>query len=180
MRKLLGTMLLGLGLASGSAQADAPKLDAPKLYVGLGVGDSTLERNGGSDLSLGTVSAKVGLSFGGFFSVEADLGVMSNDSSSIASESVINYQAVMARLGFTLDRTFVYGLAGQSRVETDLGPALRADGRGSSAEMVNVFGAGFSLYGNETTAINFEFRYFDEGELTTAHIGVQHFFAGFR
>ncbi len=175
MKKLLGAAVLGLGLASGTAQADALK-----MYAGLGVADSTLERSGGSDLSLGTLSAKLGFSIGGILSIEADVGVMSDDSSSIASESVINYQAILGRLGWTFDRTHVYGLAGQARVETDLDLAFGGEGLGSRSETVNVFGAGVSLFGNETTAVNVELRYFDEGDLTSAHIGVRHFFGGFR
>jgi hypothetical protein len=175
MRKLLGAAVLGLGLASGSAQADALK-----LYTGIGVGDSSLERSGGSDLNLGTLSAKLGLSIGGILSLEADVGVMSDDSSSIASESVVNYQAFLGRLGWTFDRTHVYGLAGQARVETDLDLAMGGEGLGSRTETVNVFGAGVSLFGNEKTAINLEFRDFDDGGLTTVHIGIRHFFGGFR
>ena len=175
MKKLLGAAVLGLGLASGAAQADALK-----LYTGFGVADSSLERAGGSDLSLGTLSVKLGFRIGGFLSVEADVGVMSDDSSSIASESVVNYQAILGRLGWTFDRTHVYGLAGQARVETDLNLAMGGTGLGSRVETVNVFGAGISMFGNEKTAINIEVRQFDEGGLTSAHIGIRHFFGGFR
>ncbi len=175
MRKLLVPLMMGIGLASSAAQAAAPK-----LYVGAGFADSTLERPGGSDMSLGTISAKLGVRIGRFLSVEADLGLMSDDSSSIASESVVSYQAVFGRLGYAFDRTYVYAMAGQSRVEVDNDLVFNGNGLGSNTETVNVYGAGISLFGNETTAINLEARYFEEGTLESVHIGIRHFFDGFR
>lgn len=175
MRKLLATLMLSLVLTSGAAQAAGSK-----LYFGAGVGDSTLELPGGSDMSLGTLSGKVGFRFGRFFSVEGDVGVMSDDTNSVLSEAVVNYQALLGRVGYTFDRTNVYAFYGQSRVEINRSLAFGVDGLENDTEIVNVFGAGISLFGNATTAVNFEFRYFDGGSLTTAHLGFRHVFGGHR
>ena len=172
MNTLLGTLALGLGLMAGTAQAAGPT-----LYLGAGFADSNLEF-GSDDTSLGTISTKIGVQLGRFLAVEADLGVMSDDSGSIVSESVVSYQALMARIGFTVDRAMFYGLAGQARTETDRDTLFGTGG--STNETSNIFGAGVNLFGNETTAINLEVRYFGDGDLTSAHIGLQHFFGGFR
>jgi len=165
-----------LGFA-GTARAAGPAL--PMLYLGAGFADSTLEL-GDQEESLGTVSAKLGVRLGRFLALEADLGVMSDDSDSIVSESVVSYQALMARLGVAIDRTMVYALAGQARMEVDRDTLFGTGGGGTSSETVNVFGAGVNLFGNETTALNLEFRRFDDGDLTSVHIGLQHVFGGFR
>jgi len=166
--------LVGVLGFAGTARAAGPA-----LYLGAGFADSTLEL-GDQEESLGTVSAKLGVRLGPFLALEADLGVMSDDSDSIVSESVVSYQALMARLGVTIDRTMVYALAGQARVEVDRDTLFGTGGGGTSSETVNVFGAGVNLFGNETTALNLELRRFDDGELTSVHIGLQHVFGGFR
>jgi len=171
---LIAGLIAGLALTAGVAEADGPT-----VYIGSGFADSTLEL-GADDASLGTISAKLGFQLGRFFALEADLGAMSDDSGSILSESVASYQAIMARFGITVDRTMVYVLAGQARQEIDRDTLFGDGSGGTSNETVNVLGAGVNLFGNERTGINFELRYFGDGDLTSAHIGLQHYFGGFR
>gem|GEM_PF-601375 len=180
--RLMNTLLRLPGIALLGAlilPAEVAEADGASLYLGAGFADSTLEL-GEDEVSLGTVSAKLGFQLGRFFAIEADLGAMSDDSSSILSESVASYQALMARLGVTVDRTMVYVLAGQARKEIDRNTLFGPGSGGTSNETVNVLGAGINLFGNETTGINFEVRYYGDGDLSSAHIGVQHFLGGFR
>ncbi len=166
MKKLLGGMVLSLSLLAGSAQADVAK-----MYYGLGVTDGSLEVEGGDDDSLGTVNATLGLQLLDYVGLELEVGSASDQTSSILSDPLFTYQALMVRLGYRWDRAGIYVLGGQGR----------ADASGSSAsDSFNAFGFGINLFGNETTALNLHVLDLDDGAFKTATIGFQYYFGGFR
>jgi len=169
MKKLLGILALSLGLFAGQAHADVAK-----MYYGLGFADGKLEMPNADKESLGTVNATLGFQLADFIGIEVSAGALSDQTSSIVSEPVVQYQAAMVRLGYRFDRAGFYIMGGQARIDVDY------NGADGTAEGVNVVGGGINLFGSETTSLNLQFLSFDDGELTTASIGFQYYFGGFR
>ena len=167
MRKLLGPLTLGLGLLAGTAHADVAK-----LYYGLGISDGNVDVSGGRDKSLGTANATVGFQLLDFIGIELQVGAGSDQVGSMLSEPLVQYQTAMLRLGYRWDRTGIYLLGGQARLEfdDDLNPS----------DSGNAFGFGLNLFGNETTALNLHVLNLDDGAFTTATVGFQYYFGGFR
>ncbi len=169
MKNLVSVVLICLGFLATSAHANTP---VAKLYVGAGFTDGSVEVSNNDDRSLGTLSGVVGLQFSDFLGVELSAGAGSDQSDSILSDPLVNYQAVMLRVGYRWDRTAVYLLAGQARLDVDSDLNITDAG--------NAFGFGINLFGNETTALNFNFLDIDDGAFSTATIGFTYFFGGFR
>lgn len=169
MRKILGGLMLSLGLMIGTASAEG---GIAKLYYGAGFTDGSVDIANGSDKSLGTVSAVVGLQLANFVGVELAVGAGSDQTGSILSEPLVSYQAVLLRLGYRWDRTGVYILGGQARLDVD--------SQFNNSDAGNAFGFGINLFGNETTSLNFNVLNIDDGAFSTATIGFQHYFGGFR
>lgn len=167
MRRLLSGCLLSLGLLAGVVHADPAK-----LYVGVGLADGSVEVDDGNDKSLGTISAAVGVQLLDFVGVELQVGAASDESGSILSESLVNYQAALLRLGFRWDRIGIYALGGHARMDVDAD--LNDSDEGTA------IGVGINLFGNETTSLNLQVMDFDDGAFTTTTIGFQHYFGGFR
>lgn len=166
----LSALALGAGLALGAAGARAA---GPSIYYGFGFSDGNLDVPGDGERSLGTLSATLGVRFLPFLGIELEAGVASDDVDSILSEPLVNYQAVMLNLGWRWDRVGVYALAGQARLDVDEG--VRAD-----LDAGNAFGLGLNLFGSERNALNVHVLRFGGDEFTTATIGFQHYFGGFR
>ena len=95
MRRLLSGLVLSLGLLAGAAHADPAK-----IYFGAGLADGSVDITNGSEKSLGTMSATLGLQLFDFIGVEFAVGAASDQTSSILSEPMVSYQAAMLRLGF--------------------------------------------------------------------------------
>ena len=173
MIKLLAAAALAAGLWLGAAPASADALvPAPVPYYGFGFSDGNLDVPGDGQRSLGTASATVGVRLLPILGLELEIGVASDDTDSILADPLVNYQALMARIGWRWDRFGAYGLVGQARldIDEDLSPV----------ESGNVFGAGLNFFGNETTALNLHVLRFGDEDFTTATIGFQHYFGGFR
>lgn len=169
MRNLISVLLLSLGLFAGSANAETA---VAKLYYGAGFTDGSVDVANGDDRSLGTVSAVLGLQFLDFLGVELAVGSGSDQSGSILSDPLVTYQAVLLRLGYRWDRTGVYLLGGQARLDVD------SDLNNTDAG--NAIGFGINLFGSEHTSLNFNFLNIDDGAFSTATIGFQYYFGGFR
>jgi len=169
MRKVLGSLALSLGLMAGSAQAN----DVAKMYFGAGFSDGSVEvGNTGDSKSLGTLSLTVGFQLLDFIGVELEAGSASDQVGSIISEPQASYQAALLRLGYRWDRAGVYLLAGQARL--DFASEI------NTANSGNAVGFGVNLFGNDTTALNLHVLRLDGGTFTTATIGFQYYFGGFR
>ncbi len=167
MRKLLGIVALSLGLFAGQAQADIAK-----MYYGVGFTDGKMELSNAGDKSLGTINATLGFQLMDFIGLELEVGAASDQTGSIISEPLVQYQAALVRLGFRFDRAGFYLLGGQARLDIDEGL--------NSTDAGTAVGAGINLFGNETTSLNFHYLNIDDGTFTTASIGFQYYFGGFR
>ena len=168
MRKLVVGLIMGLSLMASQAHADVAK-----LYYGAGFSDGNVEISGGDDSrSLGTVNATIGLQLLDFIGVEVQVGNASDDTNSILTEPLVSYQAAMLRLGFRSGRFGAYVLGGHSMLDVD--PSL------NFADSGTALGFGINLFGNETTSLNVNFLRLDESAFTTATIGFQYYFGGFR
>ena len=172
MRKRFATAVLGAVLGLGAAAATA---DAPAPYYGIGISDGNLDVPGDGTRSLGTLRPTLGVRLLPFLGLELEAGAGSDDTDSLLADPLVNYQALMARVGWRWDRVGVYALAGQARVdvESELGVAMDSG---------NAFGGGIDLFGNETTSLNLHVLRIGEADenFTTATIGFQHYFGGFR
>ena len=177
MRKLLGGLTLGLGLLAGTAQGTA-QADVAKLYYGIGIADGTVEFEGEDgteeEESLGTLNATLGLQLLDFVGLELEVGAASDQVDSLFNEPMVQYQAAMLRLGFRWDRVALYALGGRARFD------LHDDLGETDEDSYPVVGGGINLFGNETTSLNLHVLRFDDGAFTTATIGFQHYFGGFR
>ena len=159
--------VLALSLMAGSAHAELAR-----LYYGVGFSDGSVEIPGDGDRSLGTINATVGLQLLDFLGVELEAGAASDQVNSMLSEPQVQYQSAMLRLGYRWDRAAVYVLGGQARLDIDSDL--------NNTDSGNAIGLGLNLFGNETTALNLHVLRFDEGAFTTATIGFQYYFGGFR
>jgi len=167
MRKLLGTIALSLGLFASQAHADVAK-----MYYGIGFTDGKMELTNSGDKSLGTINATLGFQLLDFIGLELEVGTASDQASSIISEPLVQYQAALVRLGYRWDRTGVYILGGQARLDID--KSLNSTDAGTAV------GFGLNFFGNETTSLNLHVLDIDGGTFTTASIGFQYYFGGFR
>lgn len=167
MRKLLGIAALSLGLLAGQVQADVAK-----MYYGIGFTDGTIDLANAGDKSLGTINATIGFQLLDFIGLELELGAASDQAGSIVSEPLVTYQAALIRLGYRFDRTGVYLLGGQARLSID--KSLNSTDAGTAV------GLGINFFGNETTSLNLHVLDIDGGTFTTASIGFQYYFGGFR
>lgn len=168
MRKLLSAALLSLGLLGGGvAQAEVAR-----LYFGAGFADGTVDIANGSEKSLGTLTGSAGLQLLDFIGVEFNAGYASDQRGSLLSEPLVSYQAVLLRLGYRWDRTGIYVLGGQARLDVDK--------KFNNSNAGVVYGFGINLFGNETTALNFHVIDIDSGAFTSASIGFQYYIGGFR
>jgi len=168
MKKLLGGLVLSLSMMAGSAQA----ADIAKMYYGLGFTDGSVDIPGDEDESLGTVNVTLGFQLLDFVGIELEAGSASDQVSSIVSEPLVTYQAAMVRLGYRWDRAGVYILGGQARLDID--ESLNSTDSGTAV------GFGLNLFGNENTALNLHVLRLDDGAFSTASIGFQYYFGGFR
>ena len=169
MKKIMGAVLLCLSFVTGAAQAEG---GVARLYYGLGFTDGSVDISNGDNKSLGTVSGVVGLQILDFLGVELAMGAGSDQTASILSEPLVNHQGVLLRLGYRWDRTGIYLLGGQARLDVD--------SQFNNSDAGNAIGFGINLFGNETTSLNFNFLDIDDGAFTTTTIGFQYYFGGFR
>ena len=167
MKKLLGGLVLSLSMLAGSAQADIAK-----MYYGFGFTDGSVDVPGAEDESLGTVNVTLGFQLLDFIGIELEAGSASDQVSSMVSEPLVTYQAAMVRLGYRWDRAGIYILGGQARLDMD--DTLNSTDSGTAV------GFGINLFGNETTSLNLHVLRLDDGAFSTASIGFQYYFGGFR
>ncbi len=169
MKKLLGILALSLGLFAGQAHADIAK-----MYYGIGFTDGKMELTNAADgdRSLGTINATLGFQLMDYVGLELEVGAASDQASSILSEPLVQYQAALLRLGYRFDRAGFYLLGGQARLDID--KSLNSTDAGVA------IGGGINLFGSDTTSLNMHFLSIDDGTFTTASIGFQYYFGGFR
>lgn len=175
MRRLISCLILSLGLTAGSiAHAQGGN---STVYYGLGFAESNIDLPDGSggnlEDDLGTLSALVGWQFSDYFGVQLNLGVASDEADSFLTEPLVSYAAALLRVGFRWDRVGVYLLGGTAGLAVDSGLI-------DDEEQGDAFGIGINLFGNETTSLNFNYLNIDDGAFTSATIGFQHYFGGFR
>jgi len=167
MRKLLGSLALILGLFASGAHADVAK-----MYYGIGFTDGKMELTNAGDKSLGTINATLGFQLLDFIGLELEVGAASDQAGSIISEPLVTYQAALVRLGYRIDRAGLYLLGGQARLDIESGL--------NSADAGTAVGFGLNLFGSESTSLNLHVLDIDGGTFTTASIGFQYYFGGFR
>ncbi|MFK7889315.1 MAG: outer membrane beta-barrel protein [Granulosicoccus sp.] len=169
MRKLLSGVVLCCGLLSSAAHAQDEDI---RFYLGGGFSDGGVDVADGNNKSIGTLSANIGFRFRDYVGLELAVGSASDQASSLLSDPLVTYQAALLRVGYRWDRVGVYLLGGQALLDID------KDFNDSDSGVA--VGFGINLFGNETTALNFNFLDFDDGAFTVTTIGLQYYFGGFR
>ena len=167
MKKLVGYLIIIMGILAGTAQAESSL-----FYYGVGFSDGSVEVTGNDNRSLGSINITAGLQFSRHLGVELELGSASDDTSSIVTDPLVSFQAVMVKLGWTFDRFGVYVVGGHALM--DVASSLNFTQSGTA------FGLGMNLFGNRTTSLNLHFLQLGGGAFTTATIGFQHYFGGYR
>lgn len=173
---LLSMVLLGT-LFSGSARADLlgnflETRDFSSLYYGLNFSDGSADVNGGSDESLGVLSGVLGLRLIDFLGVEVQVGSGSDDTQSLLSDSEVTFAAAMVRAGIQIHDVGIYGLVGQTFLDTS--------SRINFSRSGNALGLGLNLFGSKKLAVNFQYLRLGDGALSNASVGFQYYFGGYR
>lgn len=176
-KKLAGLVLVILVGLSSNVHADIfsdflEERDFSKFYYGIGFSDGNVKVNGSDDRSMGNLSGTFGVQMIDLLGVELQVGAASDDSQSILSETQVFYTAAMLRLGFRVGQVGVYGLMGQAVIDSSSAYSFSKSGE--------ALGVGLNLFGNETTSLNLHFLRIDDGAFTTASIGFQYYFGGYR
>jgi len=146
--------------------------DLSQVYYGASLGDGSFEVDGTGSSSAAALTVTAGLGLIDFLGVEFQLGTASDDTQSILSDSQLVYGAAMLRLGLRFERVGVYALLGQALINSDSSLDFSTSGE--------ALGVGINLFGNRTTALNFNFLRINDGAFTNASIGFQYYFGGFR
>lgn len=181
MSKRLARMVLAfvigtLGLC-GNVQADLlsdffKERDFSKVYYGFAFADGSVEVNGADNRSMGSANATLGLNLVDLVGVEFQLGASSDDPQSVLSEAQVFYGAAMLRVGVRFGQVGVYGLLGQAMLDTASSISF--------SKSSEALGIGLNLFGNNTTSLNLHFLRLDDGAFTSASIGFQYYFGGYR
>lgn len=166
MIKLVRYLILSLGVLAGAANADSSR-----LYYGLGLSDGNVEV-GNTSRNMGTLTGNVGLRFSKHLGAELGYGFASSETGSLVTDPMLSYQALMFRVGWTFERFGVYFLAGHAAIQVD--SSLNFTDSGIAT------GFGINLLGNKTTSVNIHMLNLDQGAFTSATLGFQHYFGGFR
>ena len=181
MRKRLAGIVLAVfvGMTGFAGGAHASLLgdffkerDLSKFYYGFGFSDGSIQVNGADDRSMGSINATLGLNLIDLLGVEFQVGAASDDPQSVLSESQVLYGAAMLRFGIRYDQVGIYGLLGQAILDTASGLTFSKSG--------NAMGVGLNLFGSKTTSLNLHFLRLDDGAFTSASIGFQYYFGGYR
>jgi len=145
-----------------------------QAYIGAGFSDGRVDVPEGTDRAFGAANVVAGAQLLDFIGVELQAGVASDQVGSMISSPQVQYQAALLRLGYRWDRAGVYVLGGTAVL--DVVSSLGNDDDG----IVEAMGVGVNLFGNKTTSLNFNVMRLGDGKYTTATIGFQYYFGGFR
>ncbi len=184
MKRTVASTAVALLLACGAADANTfdylrdfnPRedFDRANFYYGLQVANGDIEDVDGAGNNIGSLIGTLGFFFKWGISLEARLGLGSDQPTSMFRDPVTSYTSGMLRYHYTWnDNLMAYVSAGMGiRLHSDF---VDAD---STAGIAAAFG--LNLFGNKNTAINFEYLYLGGSEASTsAGIGFHHYLGKF-
>lgn len=162
------------------AQADE---DTSNFYYGLAIGGgeididpsstiaSSVSDNNQSDIK--DYSFVLGYELFSFLSLEAQLGLASNDNGSVFGDGVVNRAAGLARINYPADRINAYALLGVGVVNYDFAGV-------TTDEVGPAIGLGLDLFGTDTTALTLGamFQPGDDIDYSAINVGFRHYFGG--
>lgn len=169
LRKIkLMTLLLGFSAFSASAEDSVQS-----LYYGLEIGNGKYDASNTVEDTMLDVGGAVGLRILPFLSVEARLGVGSNDDSSLVGDSEVVRGAGLLKLDYVGNNVIAYIAGGVGAVNSDRA-GVKFDDDGV------VVGVGVELFGNERTALSISYTNYERDkaklDYTVANIGFRHYF----
>lgn len=150
-----------LVLAPGAALAEKTG-----QYWGLSISDSDLTAPNGVSGEGTNLGLHAGYHFGDFLGVELQVG-----GSSTRGTGDVFYTGAFGRFNLPFEKTNVYLLAGAAAVSFDQGPPKD---RESEADLAG--GIGVELFGNEQTAVRFEYMNLADDTYETVGLGFVHYF----
>jgi len=173
------SLVIALILSTFSVHADD---DGSNFYYGINVGGGGIRLEDGfatansldddqSDIK--DVGFTLGFELSSFLSLEGQIGIASNDNSSIIGDGQVYRAAGLARLNYPADKVNAYLLGGIGIAQYDFG--------GITEDEVGVaIGAGLDLFGNDTTALSLGVlvQPGDEIDYSVINVGFRHYFGG--
>ncbi len=181
MNKTMASTAVALLLACGAADASTldylrdfnPRDDFNRnnFYFGLQAANGDIDGVDGAGDDVGTLNGTLGFFFKWGISLEARLGIGSDQPSSLFQDPVTSYASGMLRYHYTWsNNVMAYTSAGAGiRLHSDV---VDADSTAGLAAAVGV-----NLFGSKKTALNIEYLYMGGSEASTSvGIGFHHYF----
>lgn len=147
--------------------------DESKLYYGLEIGNGKYETSNTAEDTMLDVGGSFGYQLLRYVSLEARLGLASNDNSSLIGDAQVTRGAALLKLDYVGDHVKAYLGGGYGAVNSDFaGTAVDDDGL--------VVSVGLELFGTDNTAFAISYTNYerDQAQLdyTVANIGFRHYF----
>lgn len=181
MKKTMASVAVSLLLACGAADANTldylrdfnPREDFNKknFYLGIQAANGDIDGVGEVGEDVGTLNGTLGFFFKWGISLEARIGLGSDQPASLFQDPISRYAAGMLRYHYTWnDNIMAYASAGAGfRLHSD---DVDAD---STAGIAAAFG--LNLFGTKRTALNVEYSYLGGGDAASSiGIGFHHYF----
>jgi len=184
MKNILAGAAMALVLACGAANANTldylkdfnPRKDFNKknFYIGLQAANADINGVDGTGDDIGMINGTVGFFFKWGISLEARVGIGSDQGNSLFKDPTSRHASGMLRYHYTWSNDVMAyaGVGGgirlhSSDVDTD-----------STAGLAAAFG--LNLFGNDKTALNVEYLYMGGADASSSFgIGFQHYFGKF-
>lgn len=181
MRKTVASAAVALLLACGAADANTldylrdfnPREDFNKknFYLGLQAGNSEIDGVGQDGDDVGTLHGTLGFFFKWGISLEARVGMGSDQPGSLFRDPVSSYGAGMLRYHYTWNENIMAYVSGGAGIRLNSSVADADNTAGVAAAF------GLNLFGTKRTALNVEYFYMGGGDSSSSMgIGFHHYF----
>ncbi len=181
MKKTMASAAVALLLACGAADANTldylrdfnPREDFNKknFYLGLQAGNTDIDGVDGAGDDVGTLTGTLGFFFKWGISLEARVGLGSDQPASLFQDPVSRFAAGMLRYHYTWNENIMAYASAGAGIRLHSGD-VDAD---NTAGIAAAFGV--NLFGTKRTALNVEYTYMGGSDAASAvGIGFHHYF----
>lgn len=181
MKKTLASTAVALLLACGAADANTldylrdfnPRDDFNRsnFYFGLQAANGNIDGVDGAGDNIGTLNGTLGFFFKWGISLEARLGMGSDQPSSLFQDPVSSFASGMLRYHYTWNENVMAYVSAGAGIRLHNSDYVDAD---NTAGVAAAFG--LNLFGSRKTALNVEYLYLGGSEASTSMgIGFQHY-----
>jgi len=181
MKKTLASAAVAMLLTCGAAHANTfdylrdfnPRKDFNKqnFYLGLQAGNADIDGIDGAGNNIGSLHGTLGFFFKWGVSLEARVGVGSDQPSSMFQDPTSTYASGMLRYHYTWNDNVMAYVSGGAGIR------LHSNDVDTDSTAGIAMALGLNLFGTEKTALNFEYLYLGGNDVkTSTGIGFQHYF----